>query len=63
MFWTTLSPSARKGVSGDQKGPRMLEEVGAELPSGTSRRWLISSTRLPFVSIGSGIQTMPFLFD
>jgi hypothetical protein len=45
MSWTTLAPSSRKGVSGDQKGPRMADEVGV-LPSSVTTVWLISSTRL-----------------
>lgn len=45
MFSTQLSPRARKGVSGDQKGPRMAEEVGS-MPLSVAILWLISSTRL-----------------
>ncbi|CRK23524.1 hypothetical protein BN1723_013010 [Verticillium longisporum] len=45
MSCTTLAPRSRNGVSGDQKGPRMADDVGA-LPSGISTVWLISSTSL-----------------
>lgn len=45
MSWTTLAPRSRNGVSGDQKGPRIAEEV-AETPSAVTTVWLISSTRL-----------------
>merc|ERR1712093_143763 len=44
MSWTTLAPRSRKGVSGDQKGPRMAEEVGSR-PCSVTILWLISSTR------------------
>lgn len=45
MSWTTLAPRSRKGVLGDQKGPRIAEEVGAR-PLSVTILWLISSTRL-----------------
>lgn len=45
MFWTTLSPFSRKGVSGDQKGPRMVDDVGSA-PLAAEILWLISSTSL-----------------
>jgi hypothetical protein len=41
-------PRSRKGALGDQKGPRMEEEVGSMEPSETIL-WAISSTRLGFI--------------
>ena len=38
-------PSSRKGALGDQKGPRMEEEVGSE-PFSVMSLWAISSTSL-----------------
>jgi hypothetical protein len=45
MSCTTEAPRSRKGVSGDQKGPRMVEEVGERFFS-VAILWLTSSTRL-----------------
>lgn len=42
-----LPPSSRKGALGDQKGPRIEEEVGSA-PS-VNILWAISSTRLETV--------------
>jgi hypothetical protein len=39
------SPLLRKGALGDQKGPRMEEEVGSS-PDSLMCLWAISSTRL-----------------
>lgn len=41
------SPSSRKGALGDQKGPRMEEEVGSA-PLSEACLWAISSTSLGF---------------
>lgn len=41
----TVAPRSRKGVSGDQKGPRIVEEVGSR-PLSVTILWLTSSTRL-----------------
>jgi len=40
-----LPPNSRKGAFGDQKGPRMEEEVGSA-PVSLRCLWAISSTRL-----------------
>jgi hypothetical protein len=40
-----VSPRSRKGEWGDQKGPRMVEEVGVS-PDSLMCVWAISSTRL-----------------
>lgn len=40
-----LAPRARKGACGDQKGPRIAEEVGV-MPFSAATLWAISSTRL-----------------
>jgi len=48
MSCTTLLPRSRNGVLGDQKGPRIAEEVGSVPFSKASVTtvWLISSTSL-----------------
>lgn len=46
-------PSSRKGALGDQKGPRIEDEVGSRLPSETIL-WAISSTRLGGGGVSGG---------
>lgn len=60
MSWTTLAPRSRNGVSGDQKGPRIAEEV-AESPFSVTIVWLISSTRLE--KLLAGIQILIAMVD
>ena len=43
--WIMLPPRSRKGAFGDQKGPRIEEEVGS-LPFSVMSLWAISSTSL-----------------
>jgi hypothetical protein len=45
MSWMMLAPRSRKGALGDQKGPRIEEEVGS-MPFSEMSLWAISSTRL-----------------
>lgn len=44
------SPFSRKGEWGDQKGPRMVLDVGVS-PDSLMCLWAISSTSLRFISL------------
>ena len=52
----TEASASRKGVSGDQKGPRMVLEVG-ERPSSVTILWLISSTSLSSGQLDSMLES------
>jgi hypothetical protein len=47
--WKMTSPCSRKGALGDQKGPRIEDEVGS-MPVSETILWAISSTRLGWLS-------------